>query len=115
MATAEPSAEPLGLSRTLRLQDLVLYGIILIQPPVTPVFGALLAFMGVKIASLLRGWRHGRWAQWFPMLLSLGFVTCALLWWNLDPEAKIVGTAWTCAGILLWLVRRQFTVLPAEA
>jgi amino acid transporter len=79
-------------------------------------FGALLAFMGVNISSMVRGWRHGRWAQWLPMLLSLGgFVTCALLWWNLDPKAKVFGTAWACAGILLWVVRRRFTVLPAEA
>ncbi len=79
-------------------------------------FGALLAFMGVNVASMLRGWRHGRWAQWLPMLSSLGgFVTCALLWWNLDPKAKIVGSAWACAGILLWLLRRRFTVLPAES
>ena len=33
-------------------------------------YGALLAFMGVNVASMLRGWRHGRWSQWFPMLLS---------------------------------------------
>jgi amino acid transporter len=79
-------------------------------------FGALLAFMGVNLASMLRGWRHGRWTQLVPMLSSLaGFVTCGLLWWNLDPKAKIVGSAWACAGILLWLVRRRFTVLPAEA
>lgn len=79
-------------------------------------FGALLAFMGVNVASMLRGWRYGRWTQWWPMLLSLGgFATCALLWWNLDPLAKIVGSCWAATGILLWLVRRRFTVLPAEA
>jgi putrescine importer len=79
-------------------------------------FGALLAFMGVNIASMLRGWRHGRWAQWFPMLLSLGgFLTCALLWYGLGPLAKTVGACWAVAGILLWLARRRFTVLPAEA
>jgi amino acid transporter len=78
-------------------------------------FGALLAFMGVNIASMLWGWRHGRGRQWFPMLLSLGgFATCATLWWMLDPKAKIVGTVWACTGILLWLIRRRFTVLPAE-
>ena len=26
-------------------------------------YGALLAFMGVNLASMLRGWRHGRWSQ----------------------------------------------------
>jgi amino acid transporter len=79
-------------------------------------FGALLAFMGVNVSSMLRGWREGRWAQWFPMLLSLGgFMTCALLWWSLDPKAKIAGSAWALAGILLWVLRRSYTVLPAEA
>ena len=78
-------------------------------------FGALLAFMGVNLSSMLRGWRHGRWSQWFPMLLSLsGLITCTLLWWNLDPLAKMVGSAWALAGILLWLVRRRYTVLPGE-
>ncbi|HWG22291.1 MAG TPA: APC family permease [Terracidiphilus sp.] len=79
-------------------------------------YGALLAFMGVNVASLLRGWRHGRFSQWFPMLLSLGgFLTCAVLWYSLGPLAKIVGSCWAVAGILLWLVRRRYTVLPAEA
>jgi len=78
-------------------------------------FGALLAFMGVNLASMLRGWRHGGWTQWWPMLLSLGgFATCGVLWWNLDPKAKIVGSCWAITGILLWVVRRRFTVLPAE-
>jgi putrescine importer len=79
-------------------------------------FGALLAFMGVNVSSILRGWRHGRWSQWFPMLLSLGgFATCALLWWSLDPKAKVVGTCWAIAGILLWAARRRYTPVPAEA
>ena len=78
-------------------------------------FGALLAFMGVNVSSALRGWRHGRWRQWLPILSSLaGFATCALLCWNLDPKAKIAGTAWACAGVLLWVVRRRLTVLPEE-
>jgi amino acid transporter len=78
-------------------------------------YGALLAFIGVNLASMLRGWRHGRWSQAVPMLLSLaGMVTCAVLWWNLSPKAKAVGTSWAVAGILLWLFRKRFTVLPGE-
>lgn len=77
-------------------------------------YGALLAFMGVNLAAILRAWRHGRLAQWLPMLLSLGgFVTCLLLWINLGPLARLAGTLWACAGILLWFARRRFTVLPA--
>jgi amino acid transporter len=79
-------------------------------------YGALLAFMGVNVASMLRGWRHGRFSQTVPILLSLGgFLTCALLWWNLGPLAKAVGTGWAFVGVLLWIVRRQATVLPGEA
>ncbi|WP_348265102.1 APC family permease [Telmatobacter sp. DSM 110680] len=79
-------------------------------------YGALLAFIGVNLSSLLRGWRHGRWSQLVPMLISLaGMFTCAVLWWNLSPKAKVVGTCWAIAGILLWLARRRYTVLPGEA
>jgi putrescine importer len=78
-------------------------------------FGALLAFMGVNAASMLRGWRQGRLTHWFPMLLSLGgFLTCLFLWINLGPLARLVGTVWALAGVLLWVVRRRFTVLPGE-
>ncbi|HWT64714.1 MAG TPA: APC family permease [Terracidiphilus sp.] len=78
-------------------------------------YGALLAFMGVNLASVLRGWRTGRMTQWFPMLLSLGgLATCALLWWSLGPLAKSVGTTWALVGVLFWIVRRKATVLPGE-
>jgi putrescine importer len=79
-------------------------------------YGALLAFMGVNLSSILRGWRHGRWAQWMPMLMSLaGLVTCFVLWINLGPLAKWVGSGWALVGVLLWLARRRYTVLPGEA
>lgn len=78
-------------------------------------YGALLAFMGVNLASIVRAWREGRAKQWLPMLLGLGgMVTCFFLWVNLGLLARVVGTVWACAGILLWLVRRQFTVLPSD-
>lgn len=79
-------------------------------------YGALLAFMGVNIASALRGWRHPGSKEWLPILLSIGgFCTCLLLWISLGSLARIAGTIWACAGILLWLVRRRYTVLPAES
>ena len=78
-------------------------------------YGALLAFMGVNLASMVRGWRHGRFSQWFPMLLSLGgMLTCLFLWINLGTLARIAGTCWALAGILLWVMRRRYTVLPGE-
>jgi amino acid transporter len=79
-------------------------------------YGALLAFMGVNLASMLRGWRDGRGAQWFPMLVGLGgIVTCFFLWISLGSLARLTGTIWACAGILLWIVRRRNTVLPTES
>jgi putrescine importer len=79
-------------------------------------FGALLAFMGVNLSSAVRAWRE-RGNRTYLLLLSstIGFVTCALLWWNLDPKAKIVGSAWACAGILLWLLRRGHSKLTSAA
>lgn len=79
-------------------------------------YGALLAFMGVNLASILRGWRQGRLRQLFPMLLSLGgFATCLLLWIHLGVLARIVGTTWALAGILFWVARRRQMVLPGES
>jgi amino acid transporter len=79
-------------------------------------YGALLAFMGVNLASILRGVRTGLRTQWFPMLLSAGgLITCALLWYGLGPLAKLAGTGWALAGILLYVVRRRQTVLPGAA
>lgn len=79
-------------------------------------YGALLAFMGVNAASILRAWRHGRFTQWIPMLLSLGgLVTCFFLWINLGSLAIKAGTTWALAGVLLWILRRRYTVLPGEA
>ena len=79
-------------------------------------YGALLAFIGVNLSSILRGWRHGRWSQWVPMVMSLGgMVTCFVLWWNLNLPARVAGSCWAMAGILLWIVRRAYTVLPSEA
>ena len=78
-------------------------------------YGALLAFRGVNISSMMRGWRHGRLSQWLPMLLSFGgFVTCLFLWINLGTLARIAGTGWALIGILLWIVRRRYTHLPEE-
>ena len=76
-------------------------------------YGALLAFMGVNLASIVRGWRQGRLADWLPMLLSAGgLVTCLFLWLNLGHLARVAGTAWALAGVLLWLLRRRRTMLP---
>ena len=70
-------------------------------------YGALLAFMGVNIASAVLAWRTRTSNPWLPMFLSgLGFVVCFFLWLNLGPTARIAGTAWAAIGIALWFFRR---------
>ncbi len=78
-------------------------------------YGALLAFMGVNVSSMVLGWRQGKFGQWLPMLISLaGFGTCFFIWLNLGNVARIVGTLWAFVGIVFWIVRRKQTVLPRD-
>jgi putrescine importer len=63
-------------------------------------FGALIAFMGVNASALTRYFiraRQRRLTDFFPPIC--GFLVCLLLWWNLNPQAKIAGTAWMLIGI----------------
>ncbi|MBB5338182.1 APC family permease [Tunturiibacter gelidoferens] len=74
-------------------------------------YGALLAFMGVNVASAVLAYRAHRTAgtnPFFPIVLSLsGFVVCFFLWLNLGATARWAGTVWATLGIALWLLRRQ--------
>jgi putrescine importer len=68
-------------------------------------YGALLAFMGVNLASAVLAWRTARFNQSLPILSSMiGFVVCLFIWLNLGSLARIVGTAWAAVGILCWLL-----------
>ena len=71
-------------------------------------YGALLAFMGVNVASAVLAWRTRDSNPCLPILLSRsGFVVCFFLWQNLGPTARWAGTDWADLGIALWLVRRN--------
>jgi putrescine importer len=74
-------------------------------------YGALLAFMGVNVASAVLAWRARRIDDanpWLPIVLSLsGFVVCFFLWLNLGVTARWAGTIWASLGIALWLLRRR--------
>lgn len=66
-------------------------------------FGAFLAFMGVNLSTF---WhfsivlRSGRKRILGDAILPLiGFVFCALIWWNLNILAKAVGGIWFAIGI----------------
>ena len=79
-------------------------------------FGALIAFMGVNAAALMRYFirvKHEslghllRNAFWNLIPPVLGFLICLALWANLSRPAKIVGSIWMIAGIAfgVWKTR----------
>ena len=85
-------------------------------------FGALIAFMGVNLAALMRYYvrqQEKKMANLVPPVI--GFLVCLLLWLNLSRTAQIAGAAWMLAGIAFgaWKTRgfRSELVdfsLPAE-
>ena len=63
-------------------------------------FGALIAFMGVNAAALVRYWvREKQKKLWNLVPPALGFAVCLLLWLNLSRTAQIAGAVWMAAGI----------------
>ena len=71
-------------------------------------YGALLAFMGVNVASALLAWRSREPSRSVAIVFSLaGFIVCFFLWLNLGHIALWAGTIWAGLGILLWLARRK--------
>ena len=63
-------------------------------------FGALIAFMGVNLAALMRYYvRASEKKLGFLIPPVLGFLICLLLWLNLSTPAKTVGAIWMAAGI----------------
>jgi putrescine importer len=63
-------------------------------------FGALIGFMGVNAAALLRFfWRAERRRPLNLLLPAAGFLVCFVLWWNLSTQARILGTVWMLIGI----------------
>jgi amino acid transporter len=69
-------------------------------------FGALIAFMGVNLSALTRYYFRASDKQLTNLLAPLGgFVVCLLLWWHLNPYAKIAGTVWMMAGLTYGAVR----------
>ena len=71
-------------------------------------FGALIAFMGVNAAALLRYFVRAREKKLWNLLPPLlGFFICLGLWLSLSSPAKIVGGIWMVAGIAfgVWKTR----------
>ena len=71
-------------------------------------FGALIAFMGVNLAALVRYYVREKQKRLRNLLPpALGFAVCLLLWLNLSRTAQIAGSIWMAAGILFgaWKTR----------
>ena len=63
-------------------------------------FGALLAFMGVNAAAMLRFYVREPNRRWFNLVSpALGFLICLALWLSLSWHAKVLGVVWMAAGI----------------
>ncbi|HWF92367.1 MAG TPA: APC family permease [Terriglobales bacterium] len=81
-------------------------------------FGAFLAFMGVNLAvfwqfSVIA--RPGYKRRWLrdAVLPLFGFIFCALIWWNLNPLAKMAGGIWFAIGLIYFGIKtRGFRAAP---
>ncbi len=63
-------------------------------------FGALVSFMGVNAAALMRYYVRAPQKKIINLLLPLaGFVICLILWWNLSNRAMLFGLGWMAIGI----------------
>jgi amino acid transporter len=63
-------------------------------------FGALIAFMGVNAAALVRYYIREPEKRLLNLIPpALGFAVCLLLWLNLSRTARIAGSVWMVAGI----------------
>ncbi|HSU33624.1 MAG TPA: APC family permease [Bryobacteraceae bacterium] len=63
-------------------------------------FGALIAFMGVNIAALLRYYVREPQKRLINLIPPvLGFSVCLLLWLSLSRTAQVAGAAWMLVGI----------------
>ncbi len=71
-------------------------------------FGALLAFMGVNAAAFVHYYLRAEKRNFIRAIAPLaGFVICAILWWNLSTNARIVGGIWMVAGIAYGVVKTK--------
>ena len=82
-------------------------------------FGAFLAFMGVNFAAFWQFAIHRKATERRRVLADIvlplgGFAFCALIWWNLNTLAKVVGGIWFAIGLLyVAITTRGFRQAPA--
>ena len=76
-------------------------------------FGAFLGFMCVNLAAF---WKFGvqqSHRHWESVLVDsavplLGFLFCAAIWWGLAMPAKITGSIWLLAGVVVIGIRSNW-------
>jgi amino acid transporter len=76
-------------------------------------FGALIAYMGVNAAAVVRYFVRAptkKVSKAIPPVL--GFFICAVLWWNLEPTAKVLGSIWIAMGITFGIWRTRGFRVP---
>jgi putrescine importer len=71
-------------------------------------FGALIAFMGVNLAALMRYYVREQQKKFTNLILPItGFIICLLLWLNLSKLAMIAGSIWMAVGIAFGAVKTR--------
>ena len=71
-------------------------------------FGALLAFMGVNIAAMVRYFFRARERTIFDLVFPLvGFLVCGLLWYNLSNVALKLGVIWMAIGLAYGAIKTR--------
>ena len=71
-------------------------------------FGALIAFMGVNVAALLRYYVRESTKKLTNLVPPIaGFLICLLLWLNLSRPAKVAGAIWMLVGIAFGAVKTK--------
>src|SRR3984885_4370877 len=132
MADLQPATETTGLRRSLRFRDLVLYGIILIQPTAPmPSFGVIYnearghvvtAILLAMVAMLFTSISYGRMARVYPhggsaflyvgreIHPSLGYITgwCLVMDYVLNP---LICTIWCSRAVMNFLPGAPYPAL----
>ncbi len=78
-------------------------------------FGAFIAFIGVNAAALIHyKFRSQEKVPFAALSPLLGVVVCTFIWFNLNLNAKLLGSAWIAVGLLLYVVMRKSIARPAS-
>ncbi len=78
-------------------------------------FGALIAFMGVNVSSLVRYFLRAERKRFGSLVVpALGFLICLYLWVSLGGTAKAAGLVWLTLGVLYGAWRTSWFRKPMD-